>query len=59
MVPQLVGTISSRARKRTVYEGGFDGRWISDIRRALSVNVLAEYLGLWHLLSEVVSQPDI
>jgi len=34
-------------------------RWISDIRGALTVAVLAEYLWLWDLLSEVVLQPEI
>jgi len=59
MVPHLFGTISNRARKRTVHEAMTERRWISDIRGALTVVVLAEYLWLWDLLSEVVLQPEI
>jgi hypothetical protein len=58
MVPHLFATISSRARKRTVFEAIAVRRWISDIRGALTLDVLDEYLGLWDILSEAVLQPD-
>jgi len=58
-VAHLFGTISNRARKRSVHEAMTEMRWISDIRGALTVDVLAEYLVLWDLLSDVVLQPEI
>ena len=58
-VAHLFGTISNRARKRSVHEAMTEMRWISDIRGALTVDVLAEYLALWDLLSDVVLQPEI
>ncbi|XP_012704012.1 uncharacterized protein LOC105915054 [Setaria italica] len=59
LVPHLFGTVSKRAKKRTVYEALTEMRWIADIRGALTVAVLSEYLGLWDLLSEVVLQPEV
>lgn len=59
LVPHLFGTTSNRAKKRTVHEALTNLRWVSDIRGALSVEVLAEYLGLWDLMSDVVLQPGI
>jgi hypothetical protein len=53
LVPHLYGAIASRAKKRTVCEALINRQWVSDIRGALSVAVLPEYLGLWELLSEV------
>jgi hypothetical protein len=37
----------------------FSAPLISDIRGALTVDVLAEYLGLWDLLSDVALQPEV
>jgi len=42
MVPHLFGAISSRPKRRTVHEAMTDRRWVSDIRGALTVNVLIE-----------------
>jgi len=56
-LPNLFNAIAVRARKRTVYDTITGGRWISDIRGALSVQVLIEYLHLWELLSNVELQP--
>jgi len=33
--------------------------WVSDIRGALTVQVLIEYINLWELLSNVELQPDV
>jgi len=44
LVPNLFGAISSRARKRTVQDALTDHRWVRDIRGALSLAVLREYL---------------
>jgi hypothetical protein len=51
VVPHLFSIISGRTKKRTVFDGLTDMRWVSDIRGALTVPVLAEYLELWDLLS--------
>ena len=59
MVPHLFEAISSRAKRRTVHEAMTDRRWVSDIRGALTVNVLIEYLGLWDLLLNVELQPEL
>ena len=59
MVPHLFGAISSRAKRRTVHEAMTDRRWVSDIRGALTGNVLIEYLGLWDLLLDVELQPEL
>jgi len=59
MVPHLFEAISSRAKRRTVHEAMTDRRWVSDIRGALTVNVLIEYLGLWDLLLDVELQPEL
>jgi len=56
-LPHLFNAIAVRARKRTVYDAITDGRWISDIRGALNVQVLIEYLHLWDLLSNIELQP--
>ena len=59
IVPYLFGIISSRARKRSVHEAITEMRWISDIRGALTIDVLAEYLALEDLISDVVLQSEI
>ena len=33
--------------------------WVSDIRGALTVQVLIEYINLWELFSNVELQPDV
>jgi hypothetical protein len=59
VVPHLFSVISGRTKKRTVFDGLTDMRWVSDIRGALTVPVLAEYLELWDLLTEVALQPNV
>jgi hypothetical protein len=59
VVPHLFNAISRRAKKRTVFDALTDMLWVSDIRGALTVAVLDEYLELWHMLSEVVLQPNV
>lgn len=34
-------------------------RWVADIWGALTVDVLAEYLGIWDLTSRTVLQPEV
>ena len=58
-MPHLFGAIATRARKQTVYAAITGGQWISDIKGALSLQVLIEYLQLWELLSNIELQPDL
>jgi hypothetical protein len=51
LVPHLFGSVSGRAKKRTVQEALTDMRWVADIRGALTVAVLTEYLDLWEIIS--------
>jgi hypothetical protein len=60
IAPRLFQTIPRRiAKRRTVQEALLNRRWTSDIKGALSVEVLVEYIQLWDLLSEVVLQQEI
>ena len=49
--PHQFRAVAARAKKRTVHDALVENRWISDIRGALTVNVLIEYLRLWGNLS--------
>jgi len=57
--PHLFEAVAARAKKRTVHDALHNRRWVSDIRGALTVNVLIEYIHLWKSLSGVVLQPDV
>ena len=46
-----------RANKRTVKDALNNHSWIYDIQGAITVGVIAEFLDLWDILSEVVLQP--
>ena len=60
LVPHLFGAIPNLVkRRRTVYEALTNMRWVADIKGALTLDVLVEYLGLWDLLAERVLQPDV
>jgi hypothetical protein len=60
MAPTLFETIPKRiSNKRTVLEALANRRWISNIKDALSVGALLDYLQLQEMLSNVVLHPDI
>jgi hypothetical protein len=60
LVPRLFGAIPKRlVNTRTVQDVILSRRWVSDIKGALSVGVLMEYLHLWELLSSFELQPGI
>jgi hypothetical protein len=60
IAPRLFAAIPKRrVSKRTVQEALPDHAWISDIREALTVGVLVEYLQLWNILCEVELQLDV
>lgn len=58
LVSNLFGVISGRAKKRTVADM-LERQWVADIRGALTVDVLAEYLAVWDLRSQLVLQPEV
>lgn len=47
------------SKKRTVAQGLLDRKWVSDMRTALTVLVILEYLLLWDILYDFVLQPRI
>jgi hypothetical protein len=51
-IPKLV------AKRRTVSQAVHNRSWVSNIKGALTVQVLFEYLHIWELLEEVIIQPD-
>jgi len=51
--------VDARAKKRKVFESVNNRTWVSDIRGALTVQVLIEYINLWELFSNVELQPDV
>jgi hypothetical protein len=59
LVRNLFGGLSSRAKKRTMFDATTDLRWVGDIRGALTVTVWAGYLGVWDLTSLLVLQPEV
>jgi hypothetical protein len=60
IAPDLYNSIPKRiTKRRTVQEALLSRRWISDIKGALTVRVLVQYLKLWEFLSEIELQPNI
>jgi hypothetical protein len=59
LVPHLFGAIPITTKKRTVLDVVSDMRWVSDIKGAFTVDVLAEYLGVWDMISQLVLQPEV
>ena len=51
--------MDARAKKRKVFESLNNRTWVSDIRGALTIQVLIEYINPWELLSNVELQPDV
>jgi hypothetical protein len=59
LVPNLFDAIPSRARKRTVHDALTDRGCVTDIRGALTLAVLSEFLRLWDLVSDFALQPEV
>ncbi|WVZ93865.1 LOW QUALITY PROTEIN: hypothetical protein U9M48_039818 [Paspalum notatum var. saurae] len=59
MAPNLFLVIPKRvAKRRTVSQALFNRCWVSNIKGALTIQVLVEYLHIWELLEGVILQPD-
>lgn len=59
MAPHLFACVPKRkANKRIVQEALMNYKWLEDIQRHYSIEVLSEYLDIWDLVQEVDLQPD-
>ena len=58
-IPSPVWGSGSESKKRTVHDALVENRWIFDIRGALTINVLIEYLRLWEKLSGFKLQAEV
>ena len=48
MATTTCGMVTNRIKgRRTVYEALTNRRWVTDIKGALSLDILVEYLDLW------------
>jgi len=59
ILPNLFGIVTARGRGRTVADALNNRRWISDLKGALTVDVIFEYLQLWDLLENFELQPAV
>jgi len=58
--PNLLKTVTKRAIKQhMVADANAGRRWVSDIKGALSVPVLHEYLLIWDLVDDFPLQPKV
>jgi hypothetical protein len=57
--PRLFSTIPNRITNRRTVQEVLLNKWIGDIKGALTVGALIDYLHLWDALSDLVLQPDI
>jgi hypothetical protein len=55
----LFGIVTARGRGRTVADAIDNRRWVLDLKGALTVDVILEYLQLWDLLNDFQLQPDV
>lgn len=58
LAPHLVQMVSSRARMRNVHDALISRSWVHDIRGAITVNVLSDFLKVWDLTTDWVLTPD-
>jgi hypothetical protein len=49
LAPHLVKSVSSRAKKRSVYDALTTRNWVHDIRGAITLCVLSDFLKVWDL----------
>jgi len=55
----LFGIVTARGRGKMVAEALHNRRWISDLRGALTVDVIFEYIQLWDLLENFELQQAV
>jgi len=59
LFPRLFNAVTARGRKRKVFAALKNRSWILDIKGALTVEVLVEYVQLWELLEGFELQPEV
>ena len=60
LAPRLFAIIPKRRiKQRTVQDALTNQSWISDIKGAITVGVIIDYLHLWDVLSDFFLQPDV
>jgi hypothetical protein len=52
LAPHLVKLVSSRAKNRSVYDALTLRNWVNDIRGAITVSVLSDFLKVWDLTTD-------
>lgn len=55
----LYAVVPARRRRMSVSSALRDCAWVSDIRGAMTVQVLLDYLCIWELVETVVLRPDV
>lgn len=56
--PHLFKLVSARAKKRKVYDALSGEYWVHDIRGAITVTILTEFLKVWGILDGWTLYPD-
>ena len=51
--------VTARGRERTIFDALDNRRWVSDLKGALTLDVIFEYLQLWDFLENYELQPDL
>jgi len=59
LLPHLFSAVAARGRKRTVCASLENRKLVANIKGALTVEVLREYLQLWDLLQGFELQPEV
>jgi hypothetical protein len=60
IAPNLVKSVHKQtAKRRTVAQALLNGKWVEDIKGALTVQVLVEYLQIWDLVDGLTLQQDV
>jgi hypothetical protein len=60
LAPNLIKAIPKRSlNRRTAAEALNNRRWVADIKRALTVQVLEDYFNIWDLVEGVALQQEV
>ena len=60
IAPNLVKSVHKQtAKRRTVAQALLNGKWVEDIKGALTVQILVEYLQIWDLVDGLTLQQDV
>ena len=60
IAPNLVKTVTKQtAKRRTVAQAIQNRRWVGDIKGALTIEVLIEYLHIWDTVDNLLLRSDV